>query len=85
MIRIPPEQINADTLTALIEEYVTRDGTDYGDVELTLAQKVALLRDQLQRNEVVIVFDLAAEQANLLTREQYRQWQAAQPQDAPDP
>lgn len=85
MIRIPPEQINADTLTALIEEYVTRDGTDYGDVELTLAQKVALLRDQLQRNEVVIVFDLAAEQANLLTREQYRQWQVAQPQDAPDP
>lgn len=81
MIRIPPEQLNADTLTALIEEYVTRDGTDYGDTELSLGQKVAQVHRQLARGDVVIVFDLAAEQANLLTREQYRQLEADQSRD----
>lgn len=56
---IPYQQIAADTLTALLEEFASRDGTDYGEVEVGLAEKVAELRRQLTRGEVVIVFDPA--------------------------
>lgn len=72
MIIIPPEQLNQDTLDALIEEFVTRDGTDYGVEEVVLARKVAQVRDQLKQKRVLIVFDPASEQANILTLEQYQ-------------
>ncbi|UTA46573.1 YheU family protein [Simiduia sp. 21SJ11W-1] len=73
MIVIAPEQLPADTLDALLEEFATRDGTDYGEQEVDLASKVASLKLQLQRKQVLIVFDLGAEQANLMTKEDYQQ------------
>ena len=71
MIVIPPDQLPADTLQGLIEEFVTRDGTDYGHEEISLAAKVSQIRAQLQKREVLIVYNLAEEQANILTRLQY--------------
>lgn len=76
MIVIPPEQLNEDTLLALIEEFVTRDGTDYGAIEVSLEQKVEQVRQQLAQKNVLIVFDPAAEQANIVTREHYQQMQS---------
>jgi uncharacterized protein YheU (UPF0270 family) len=67
---IPFAQINDDTLTALIEDYVTRDGTDYGEYEIALSTKVAQLKQQLQRKEIVVVFDAASESVSLLTSAQ---------------
>ena len=75
MIVIPVDQLNDDTLVALIEEFVTRDGTDYGEQEIALARKVEQVKAQLARGEVLIVYDPGQEQANLVTREQYRQLQ----------
>ena len=40
---IPAEQLSADALQGLIEEFITREGTDYGEVEWSLDQKVAQL------------------------------------------
>jgi len=81
MIVIPVDQLPADALQGLIEEFVTRDGTDYGQEEVNLAQKVSHVKSQLQRREILIVYNLAEEQANILTRQQYeelqRQLQAA--------
>jgi uncharacterized protein YheU (UPF0270 family) len=56
-IEIPPEALEAGTLRAILEEFVTRDGTDYGAVERSLDEKVADVRRQLARGEVRIVFD----------------------------
>ncbi|MBG32243.1 MAG: hypothetical protein CL552_04000, partial [Alcanivorax sp.] len=39
-IIVPWKDLPADTLTNLIEEFVTRDGTDYGDQEIPTATKV---------------------------------------------
>lgn len=73
LVEVPWDAIAADTLEALVEEYVTRDGTDYGDSEVPLARKVAQVRDQLRRGEVVIVFEEATESINLLTRRDLRE------------
>ncbi|MDN3640169.1 YheU family protein [Simiduia curdlanivorans] len=75
MIVIPVDQLPADALQGLIEEFVTRDGTDYGQEEMNLAQKVSQVKSQLQRREVLIVYNLADEQANILTRQQYEELQ----------
>ncbi|QEY12696.1 YheU family protein [Cellvibrio sp. KY-YJ-3] len=65
---IPYEQLSSDTLQGLIEEFITRDGTDYGVEEVSLATKVEQVKKLLKRREVVVVFDFSTESASLLTR-----------------
>jgi uncharacterized protein YheU (UPF0270 family) len=70
---IPAEALSPDTLDALIEEFVTRDGTDYGDHETDLATKVSQVKDLLARKEVVIIFNEATEQAGIVHKDQINQ------------
>jgi uncharacterized protein len=70
MVEVPAARIDPDTLERLVEEFVTRDGTDYGEKELTLAQKKAAVARQIDRGDVVLVFDTETETANLVTREE---------------
>ena len=37
---VPYDQISEDALQGLIEEFITRDGTDYGFEEVPLSTKV---------------------------------------------
>jgi uncharacterized protein len=68
-VEVPYEQLAPETLRKVIEDLVTRDGTDYGDVEKTLEQKAAALLELLQRGEAKLVVDLATESIGLMTRE----------------
>jgi uncharacterized protein YheU (UPF0270 family) len=72
-VEVPHQRLQADILQALLEEYASRDGTDYGECELTLEQKVGRLRAQMQRRELLIVFDVDGEQWDLLPRERARE------------
>ncbi|WP_250463245.1 YheU family protein [Microbulbifer litoralis] len=66
---IPSNQLDPDTLQNLLEEYATRDGTDYGEREVSLGDKVASLRRQLQAGDVVIWFEPGEESVNLVLAE----------------
>lgn len=68
-MRIPHDQLDPDTLQNLLEEYATRDGTDYGEREVSLSDKVASLRRQLRSGEVVIWFEPGEESVNLVLAE----------------
>ena len=56
-MEIPYQALNPQTLTNLIEELVTRDGTDYGDSEVSLAEKIAQVKAKLISGEAVIRYD----------------------------
>ncbi|MDX1732852.1 MAG: YheU family protein [Halioglobus sp.] len=68
-VQVPPQRLDGGVLQALMEEYVTRDGTDYGENELALQAKVSNLRGQLERGDVCLVYELDSEQWDLLPRE----------------
>ena len=53
-------------LRGLIEEFVTRNGTDNGYTRATLEQNVAAVMAQLLRKEVVVVYDGASLSANIV-------------------
>lgn len=72
-IIIPPEQLSPEALQGVIEEFITREGTDYGAVEFALADKVQQVRAQLRAGQAQIVFDPHSETCTLLTREEIRQ------------
>jgi hypothetical protein len=78
---IPYEQLSSDALQGLIEEFITREGTDYGVEEVSLATKVEQVKQLLRRRDVVVVFDFATETASLLTR---RDAEAIQQNTEPD-
>jgi len=65
---IPYKQISPDALQGLIEEFITREGTDYGEMEISLAQKVSQVERQLAHGDIVIVFDSATESVSILTK-----------------
>ena len=66
---VPMDALAPDVLRALMEEFVTRDGTDYGDRELSLDEKVENLRGQLRRGDARIVFDPESESVDIVVSE----------------
>ena len=64
---IPPDLLEADTLTRLLEEFVTREGTDNGD-DTPLATRVERVRRALARQEALIIFNPLTEQCALMLR-----------------
>lgn len=68
-VRLDAADLRPETLQALISEYVTRDGTDYGVREADLATKIRQVERLLERGELVLVYDFAAESPNLMHRD----------------
>ena len=66
---IPHSLLEAETLTRLLEDFVTRDGTDNGD-ETPLATRVERARCALQQGRAVIVFDPDSQQCQLMLRDE---------------
>lgn len=65
-VEIPLDLLSEEALAGVLESFVLREGTDYGEVELTFEQKVAQLRLALQRGEARIVFDPETESVTIL-------------------
>lgn len=68
-VEVPHTALAPDVLRRLIEEFVTRDGTDYGAVERTLAEKVAAVMRQLAAGELAIVVDAEDETIDIVARQ----------------
>ena len=56
-VMVPHTEIPAGTLRALIESFVLREGTDYGEREFSFEQKIAHVMRRLERGEAQILFD----------------------------
>jgi len=54
------------TLRSLVEDFVTRSGTDYGETEVSLDQRVADVIAQLVSGKAVVSFDAAAGSATIV-------------------
>lgn len=72
LIEIPWQSIPPETLTRLIEEFVTRDGTDYGEYEVEIARKVEQVKSGLKSKRMLIVFNEDEEQTSIVDAEQWR-------------
>ena len=64
-IRVAPDDLAPETLRAVIESFVLREGTDYGLQETSLDAKVAQVLAQLRSGRAHIVFDPATESVTI--------------------
>ncbi len=60
VVEVPHRALSPEALLGVIEELVTRQGTDYGLRERTIDEKIADVQRQLERGEAIIVFDADA-------------------------
>lgn len=63
---IPYQDLQKSTLTTLIEEFIDREGTDYGEREVSRETMVAQVHQQLSDGRVVICYDTESETCNLV-------------------
>ena len=54
---VPHRELSAQALRGVIESFVLREGTDYGEREVPLESKVAHVMRQLERGEAQVLFD----------------------------
>ncbi len=67
-VEVDYQMLQPETLAKLIQEFVMREGTDYGAVEATLEKKTEDIRRQLQRKDLKIVFDLTSETCSIVSK-----------------
>lgn len=68
VVEVPYTALQPATLRAVIEEFVTRDTTDYGVRERTLEERVADVMRQLRRGEARLVFDANLGTVNIVPK-----------------
>jgi uncharacterized protein len=68
-MEIPHTALALATLHNLVEEFVTREGTDYGNHVYSLQDKVRHVIRQLEQGSAVIVYDSKSATCHIETRE----------------
>ena len=67
-MEIPFERLEAETLRQVVEEFIFREGTDYGEHTYSLEEKIAQITELLRIRKAVLVFDPTTESVNIVSR-----------------
>ncbi len=71
IVKIPYEQLSPEALQGLIEEFITREGTEYGHAIVPLEQKMAQVMSQLTSGKAIVTYDEDAGTCNIVLKEKY--------------
>ena len=63
---IPVNKLSTQALQGVIEEFISRDGTDYGEIEVPMEAKFRHVKDKLETGLAVLIFDDETETTNIL-------------------
>jgi uncharacterized protein len=71
-VEVPYSELPAELLHAVVESFVLREGTDYGEKEFSLEDKVAGVIKQLKKGEAKIVFDPETDSVTIAVKQNNR-------------
>ncbi|MEL0606524.1 YheU family protein, partial [Pseudoalteromonas undina] len=64
--------LDKDTLYKLIESYLLREGTDYGEQEVSIQSKVAQVNEQLKNGEAMVFFSELHESVTIISKNEFK-------------
>ena len=70
---IPYQRLSEDALQRLLEEYVLREGTEYGTKEFSLEEKVLHVRRQLEQGQAVLIYSQVHETVDIVPSDAIKQ------------
>jgi uncharacterized protein YheU (UPF0270 family) len=65
-VDVPHTDLSPDALRGVVEVFVLREGTDYGEYDVPFETKVQQVLRQLERGEAKIRFDPVTESVDIL-------------------
>jgi hypothetical protein len=63
---IPVNRLSPEALDGVIKEFILREGTDYGDREVSLETKLLQVKNKLEKELAVLIFDDETETTNII-------------------
>ena len=66
VVIVPLERLSAEALEGVIDDYIVREGTDYGHRDIALDEKRRTIRRQLETGHAHIVFDPTTQTTSLV-------------------
>ncbi|PKG82742.1 hypothetical protein CXF85_12485 [Colwellia sp. 75C3] len=69
---IPLEQLSHEILTAIIEDFILREGTEYGAEDVSKEAKIGQVKKQLEQGHAVLVYSELHESINILPSDQFK-------------
>ncbi len=69
---IPYTSLSEEVLDSVLEEYITREGTEYGERDYSLEEKLTHLKIQLKLGQISITYDEETQSCSLTTNSQGR-------------
>jgi len=70
-IEVPAEALSAEALDGIIDNFILREGTDYGAQEVSREAQIQRVRKQIDKGDVKIVYDPNTESVTLMTLVQW--------------
>ena len=67
-VEVPHADLAPETLRAVVESFVLREGTDYGSQDVSFERKVGDVMRQLERREAVIRYDPGSDSVDIVVR-----------------
>ena len=67
------EQLSNDALMAIIEDFILREGTEYGTEDVSKAAKITQVKNQLEQGSAVLVYSELHESVNIMPSEQFQE------------
>jgi hypothetical protein len=64
---IPVNRLSPEALDGVIQEFVLREGTDYGDREVSPETKLIQVKNKLEKGLAILVFDDETESTNIMS------------------
>jgi len=72
VIEIPYQGLSAQALEGIVEEFASRDGTDYGETEYSLADKVIQVQEQLKSGHLTLLFDPISQSCQIVNSRDWK-------------
>jgi uncharacterized protein YheU (UPF0270 family) len=63
--RIPINKLSAEAIQGVIEEFISRAGTDYGEIEASTETKFGQVKHKLETGSAVLIYDDETETTNI--------------------
>jgi uncharacterized protein YheU (UPF0270 family) len=77
---IPITDLTQDTLLNIIEGFVLREGTEYGEADVSLENKVQQVLIQLKLGDVLLVYSELHETVNIIPKQQLGEFELSETQ-----
>ena len=68
--KIPYDKLSKEALQGVVEEFINREGTDYGLIEASFSEKCDQVLAQIKQGDVLVVFDHGSQSVGVMHKDQ---------------